>query len=381
MREEIYETGWPLWQTYKTLYDDDNRTVEVEAKKEYEYHVEWEARTCYDDFGENRCKSSTVFTTDDGVGNYSIKFDYYPNGSIKTANLKTKHGSIDLKYGQDGILATLEKTVNGKKTTFNYMCAEGTDLSEDQDFSAKRLGKRYESWYVDSTGGFGRFDYITNPENFADLEKEGIFVLTDAAQKQRNVERELTGLEKALAISLLNGRETNKDSTKVLGRLEKLKSENRLIGLDIKGLDNGLIAVAKMYEHTSWERGDASWTPRGNGEKWTYELDGAVVDINAGKVLSAVNFKRVVRDSYDGSKYTYNLINSETMIKTKGDKVEFFMGDKYNTVASEEIDLKTALKIDEAKKRVGKDDEVTDADKKAGGKSATPSKGKPKEYE
>jgi hypothetical protein len=40
------------------------------------------------------------------------------------------------------------------------------------------------------------------------------------------------------------------------------------------------------------------------------------------------------------------------MIRSEGKMVEFYMGDKYNTVASEKIDTDVALKTHEGKKHI-----------------------------
>ena len=355
MRKEVYKTGIPLNHTYETYYDDNDEKVKVKAKKEYQGYKDWQATTHYADFGEKRLKASTNFSTD--YGSYSIKFDYYDDGSLKSANLKTDYGKIDLQYNHDGKLQTLEKTVDGKKTVFNYTYAEGKELGKYSMFSAQSLQDMYSSWYIDSTGGFSSFDYITDPNNFAKLQKEGITVTTNAATKQRKVERKLTDEEKAAALAMLQSRETKKDSTIIYDRLEKLKSNDRQIGTDVKALEGDLVAVAKMYEHTSWERGE---TGCGNGERWDYELDGAIVDTKKGEIISRVNFSRKVRDSYNGSLDTWGRINSNMMIRVEGKKVEFYMGDKYNTVASEKIDVDTALKIHESKKHIDQSKKSTE---------------------
>jgi len=349
MRKEVYETGIPLNHIYETYYDDDDKKTMVKAKKEYQGHVDWKATTHYADFGERRLKASTDFTTD--YGSYHIKFDYYDDGSLKSADLNTDYGEIELKYSPDGKLETLEKTVNGKKSTFRYTYAEGKKFGEYSIFSAEHLEDTYSSWYINSTGGFSSFDYITNPEKFAKLQEEGVTVSTDAEKKKRKAERKLTDGEKAVAFSMLTSREIEKDSLTIYNRLEKLKSNNRKIGEDVKALKDDLVAVAMMYEHTSWERGDGC-SPCGNGEEWTYELDGAIVDIKKGEVIRKVNYSRKVRDSYNGSFDTWGRIDSNMMIRVDGKEVEFYMGDKYNTVASEKIDLDIALKTHESKKHV-----------------------------
>lgn len=349
MRKEVYKTGIPLNHTYETYYDDDDKKTMIKAKKEYQGYKDWQATTKYADFGERRLKASTDFSTD--YGSYNIKFDYYDDGSLKSANLKTDHGKIDLQYSQDGKLQTLEKTVDGKKNVYNYTYAEGKELGKYSMFSAETLEDTYSSWYIDSTGGFSSFDHITNPDNFAKLQKEGITVTTNKAKRQREAERKLTDEEKAAALAMLQSRKIKKDSTIIYDRLEKLKSNDRQIGTDAKALEGDLVAVAKMYEHTSWERGE---TGCGNGERWDYELDGAIVDTKKGEIISRVNFSRKVRDSYNGSLDTWGRINPNMMIKTEGKTVEFYMGDKYNTVASEKIDVDTALKIHESKQHINR---------------------------
>lgn len=348
MKHDLYRGEWPWWHSTEIWYDEQDRRTRRRDWKVYEGHQEWEAETSYVNVGEKNLKAGTDYSTDRGVGDYHIRFDYYSDGSLKHAELKTRQGLIDLHYSQDGKLTTLEKTVEGKKSTFNYSYAEDKTF-EDTVWTAKSLTERYKSFYIDSTGGFERFDFITDPENFEKIKEEGVIITTDTAIKQREFERKLTEAEKAQAFALLEDRKVTKDSTTVYGRLEKLGSHDRQIGSDARLLADGLVAVARMYEHTSWERGDAGWTIRGNGEQWTYELDGAIVDIEKEEVLKSVTLERVVRDSYDGSKDTHFLINSNMMIRTNDEGVEFFMGDKYNTVASKTVSFEDIEKVGQIK--------------------------------
>ena len=351
MRKEVYETGIPLNHIYETYYDDNNKKTMVQARKEYQGCVDWRATTYYADFGKRRRKKSTNFNT--AYGSYKIEFDYYDNDHLKSANLRTDHGIIDLQYSQNGKLQTLERTVDGKKTKFNYTYAKGIELDEYSMLSAERLEDKYSNWYIDSTGGFRLFDSITNPENLAKLQEEGITVTTDIGENQRKIERKLTDEEKTAALAMLHSRETEKDSTIIYNKLEKLNSNDRQIGTDAKALEGYLVAVAKMYEHTSWTRSHSS-SSCGNGEQWNYELDGAIVDIKNGEIIKEINFSEKVRDPYDGSLDTWGRINPNMMIRVEDGTVEFYMGDKHNIVASEKVDVDIALKIHESKKHINR---------------------------
>ena len=183
MKREVYKTGAPLNHTYEIYYDGNDEKVMFKAKKEYHGYVDWRATTHYADFGKRRLKSSTSFSTSNG--SYTIKFDYYDDGSIKTANLNTDYGKIDLQYSPDGKLETLKKNVDGKKTTYNYTYAKGKEPDKHSVLSAEALEDKYSSWYIDSTGGFYAFDYISDPENFAKMKKQGITVTTNATPKRR----------------------------------------------------------------------------------------------------------------------------------------------------------------------------------------------------
>lgn len=346
MKTKYYETGWPWWQHYETTYDDNGRKCRVKMwKQANEGSTEYEAHRNFILVGEENVPARTVCS---GIAPYTIEYDYYPNASLQHAKVQTTYGTIEVNYDEDGLLTTLKKTVNKKTTTFNFSYKDKEKIKKD-GFHVDRCGyigclasslqNKYSAFYIDSTGGFQLFDKITDQERFAEFEKDGVIVKIDGEIKQKAVTREPTEEEKIAAFSLLDNKESTSDTTICWGRLEKTDNKNRLIGSDIKVLENGLIAVAKMYSHEFWERGDASWTIRGNGEQWTYEVDGAIVDIQEKKVIKRANFSSVVRDSYDGSKDTYHYIDRNSLIRIEDNNVTFIMGDKYHNICDRTIDV------------------------------------------
>ena len=346
-RREYTPGEWPWNHAQEIWYNEDGS---LDYQHDWNsYNHSWDYTRHYTKVGETtRCSSAKM----KGEGDYEISFDYYPNAEVKSAYLKTPHGNVKLSYSEDGKLETLEKSVNGKKQTYHY--TYDADAKPEGVFTASGLYETYrKNDYINNTGGFSIFDGISSEENY-DRYKERYGVSISCADKeQKKISgRAPTAEEAEIAFSMLGTRTSDRDSTTVMGRLEKTSSKDREIGRDAIVLDNGLVAVSKMFEHTAWERGDASWTPRGNGEQWTYELDGAIVDVNKKEIISSVSFSRVVRDSYDGSKDCHHLINSQTMLRADENVIEFFMGDKYHTVASEKVDTDKALKTHEGKKHI-----------------------------
>ena len=345
-RREFSAGEWPWYHASETWYNEDGTLDYMHSwdsnGKSWEY-----TRNYTQVDGKTRCKSAQM----QGTGPYKISFEYYPNATVKTATFSSTHGNVTLHYSEDGKLETLEKEVNGKKTTCHY--TYDANAQPLHIFTADGLYNMYKKDYIDSTGGFGNFDEISSAENFGKYKEQyGINIETSDSKQKKSTGRAPTKEELAIALALLESKTPNDDARVIYDRLEKTSSKNHQIGLDAVVLDNGLVAISKMYHHTAWERGDASWTIRGGGEEWTYELDGAIVDVSKKEVISKVNFSRVVRDSYDGSKDIYNQINPEKMLKVDGNTVEFIMGDKYHTVASRTIDSSIALVTHQAKKNI-----------------------------
>ena len=333
-----YAGEWPWHHAVEKWYDDGRL---VKRHDWNDYNHSWDYTQEYKKIGD---KNLMIHSQREGQGNYEITFEFYPNGKLKTALFKSTYGEAKLHYSKNGKLEILEKKENGKWKTFHYTYIEEKKVSST--FSAKDMYERYESQqYIDNTGGYSYIDAISSVENFEKMKKQGIIVTSEKNITQRPKKRKVSKKETLKAFSMLRPQEFKKSSTIVYNRLEYLQTEGRQIGTDIMALDNGLIAVARMYEHTSWERGDAGWAPHGNGTQWTYEIVGAVIDLEKEKIIRDINFSHVVRDAYDGSKDTYSLIDPTTMLRTNDTEVEFFMGDKYHTIASQKFDILSLKKL------------------------------------
>ena len=346
-RREYTPGEWPWNHAQETFYNEDGS---LDCQHDWNsYDHSWDYTRRYTKVGnKTRCSSAKM----EGQGDYEISFDYYQNAKVKTANFRSPYGNVRLSYSEDGKLETLEKEVKGKNIIYHY--AYEANAKPEDIFTADGLYEKYRAnQYIDSTGGFAAFDRISSEENYEKYkEMYGVNISCSDKKEKKVYGRAPTAEEAAIAFSMLRTRTPDKDSTTVYGRLEKTSSKDVEIGKDALVLDNGLVAACKMFRHTAWERGDAGGMARGGGEEWTYELDGVVVDVNKREVISAVNFSSIVRDAYNGSKDTHHLINARTMVRADKNVVEFYMGDKYHTVASEKVDADTALKIHESKKHI-----------------------------